>query len=185
MPDLEVCPISLAPPHSRSYFAAGHFSMSADPIPSPSPRPSFSLRSPPSSRTSLDGQANASAPRATGPRRNRVALRDYYGIKSALGDAAGSEHGDSEQTALNGTSQPQSALSDLDREGFEAGGYVKGLLERESLENILKVEGTLVEEIRGLDGDRKALVYDNYSKLIAATDTIKTVRLTFSGRQHG
>lgn len=30
-------------------------------------------------------------------------------------------------------------------------------------------------EIRGLDGERKALVYDNYSKLIAATDTIRKV----------
>ncbi len=30
-------------------------------------------------------------------------------------------------------------------------------------------------EIRSLDGERKALVYDNYSKLIAATDTIKRV----------
>jgi len=32
-------------------------------------------------------------------------------------------------------------------------------------------------EIRGLDGERKALVYDNYSKLIAATDTIRKVNL--------
>ncbi len=31
-------------------------------------------------------------------------------------------------------------------------------------------------EIRGLDGERKALVYDNYSKLITATDTIHKVR---------
>lgn len=30
-------------------------------------------------------------------------------------------------------------------------------------------------EIRGFDGERKALVYDNYSKLIAATDTIRKV----------
>ena len=31
-------------------------------------------------------------------------------------------------------------------------------------------------DIRGLDGERKALVYDNYSKLIAATDTIRRMR---------
>lgn len=31
-------------------------------------------------------------------------------------------------------------------------------------------------EIKGLDGERKALVYDNYSKLISATDTIRKVR---------
>jgi len=31
----------------------------------------------------------------------------------------------------------------------------------------------LVEEMRALDADRKALVYDNYSKLITATETIR------------
>lgn len=30
-------------------------------------------------------------------------------------------------------------------------------------------------EIKGLDGERKALVYDNYSKLITATETIRKV----------
>jgi hypothetical protein len=71
--------------------------------------------------------------------------------------------------------ESQTALSDLDREGFDAGAYVRKLLEREGLEGVLKVENELVGEIRGLDGDRKALVYDNYSKLISATDTIKKV----------
>jgi vacuolar protein sorting-associated protein 51 len=48
------------------------------------------------------------------------------------------------------------------------------------LESVLKVEGALVNEIRGLDGERKALVYDNYSKLITATDTIqKVISLVF------
>lgn len=30
-------------------------------------------------------------------------------------------------------------------------------------------------EIRALDGEKKALVYDNYSKLIAAVETIRKV----------
>lgn len=37
----------------------------------------------------------------------------------------------------------------------------------------MKTEGGLVNEIRGLDGERKALVYDNYSKLIGATEVIR------------
>ncbi|MCJ1399343.1 hypothetical protein MMC11_002545 [Xylographa trunciseda] len=32
-------------------------------------------------------------------------------------------------------------------------------------------------EIKGLDGERKALVYDNYSKLITATETIRKMRV--------
>jgi vacuolar protein sorting-associated protein 51 len=30
-------------------------------------------------------------------------------------------------------------------------------------------------DIRNFDGERKSLVYDNYNKLIAATETIRTV----------
>ena len=33
-------------------------------------------------------------------------------------------------------------------------------------------------EIKELDGDMKTLVYNNYNKFIAATDTIKKVRLS-------
>jgi hypothetical protein len=112
--------------------------------------------------------------RATTTRRNRAALRDYYNIKSsaAAGDAADAQ---SLASPRGPPGEPQTALSDLDKEGFDAGNYVRKLLEREGLEGVLKVENELVGEIRGLDGDRKALVYDNYSKLISATDTIKKV----------
>ena len=50
------------------------------------------------------------------------------------------------------------------------------MLANHGLEGVLKVEGGLINEIRGLDGERKALVYDNYSKLISATDTIGRMR---------
>ena len=140
---------------------------------SPSPPPSLSIRSPSSSRTSLDAPASntTTLSRPANARRNRAALRDYYGIKSSREDSNTTDG--APQTAQQ---QSPTILSELDRDGFEAGTFVKNLLERESLENVLKVEGALVNEIRGLDGERKALVYDNYSKLIAATDTIQKVR---------
>ena len=50
------------------------------------------------------------------------------------------------------------------------------LLNEEGLAKIMKVESDLLGDIRGLDGERKALVYDNYSKLIDATETIGRVR---------
>jgi vacuolar protein sorting-associated protein 51 len=40
------------------------------------------------------------------------------------------------------------------------------------LRDVLRTESALVSEIRTLDGERKALVYDNYSKLIKAVGTI-------------
>ncbi|KIW00904.1 uncharacterized protein PV09_07651 [Verruconis gallopava] len=145
--------------------------------PSPSPRPSLSFRSPASSsRTSLDLPAGTSSTvsRATTSRRNRAALRDYYNIKpSGVGEDADAQ---SSTPPPDPAAESHSPLSELDREGFDAGAYVRKLLEQEGLEGILKVENELVGEIRGLDGDRKALVYDNYSKLISATDTIKRMR---------
>ena len=103
-------------------------------------------------------------------RRNRAALRDYYGLKNAP-----TQHPDgASQGAL--WSDAQTSSSELDAPGFDAQAHVKGLLEREGLEGILRAEGGLVGEIKSLDGDRKALVYDNYSKLISATDTIRKMR---------
>ena len=157
-----------------------------------SPRASTSV--PSSSRTSLDIPQPA---RPQAQRRNRAALRDYYGLKAA---ADGEAPNAIRTQALNKSIGP---VSELDREGFDAGAYVKDVLSKEALEGVLKIEGELISgklhhtllpevflrlspcsdwlcaEIKNLDGERKALVYDNYSKLIAATDTIKKVLLQY------
>ena len=134
-----------------------------------SPRPSISASSRRTSTTSTDGTAgqSATADRAS-LRRNRAALRDYYGLKST------------------GTPDPQDTPSlasfeseresELDKPDFNPSTYVSSLLAKEKIDGVLKVEAGLVSEIRTLDGEKKALVYDNYSKLIAATDTIKNMR---------
>ncbi|KAL8697692.1 MAG: hypothetical protein Q9224_002189, partial [Gallowayella concinna] len=71
---------------------------------------------------------------------------------------------------------PEITHSELDDPGFDAEAYVRDVLARESLQGLLKIESGLINEIRALDGEKKALVYDNYSKLIAATDTIRKMR---------
>ncbi|KAH0543324.1 hypothetical protein FGG08_002387 [Glutinoglossum americanum] len=134
-----------------------------------SPRPSIATPSS-SRRASLDNsQANSpSRPPLKSlhqPRRgNRAALRDYYGLKA--NDSAPAVV----QTVVAAVEE-----SEMDREGFSVEEYLERVMEKEGLEGMLSVEGGLVNEIRGLDGERKALVYDNYSKLIAATDTIRKV----------
>lgn len=45
------------------------------------------------------------------------------------------------------------------------------------LEDLLRLYTQVVGEVRALDAEKKALVYDNYSKLIAATETIRKVRV--------
>ena len=150
----------------------------SSPRPSLTSYPTASAES--SRRTSLDTSTRSQSrqsstsrePQASQPqqRRNRAALRDYYGIKNAAPPEAtsGLQHEQHEDL--------YNQESELDREGFDAEAYVTELLSKEGLEGIIKVEAGLINEIKGLDGERKALVYDNYSKLIAATETIHKMR---------
>jgi hypothetical protein len=72
--------------------------------------------------------------------------------------------------------------SELDNPDFKAQQYIDHLLATSSLSTVLKAENTLVGDIRTLDGERKALVYDNYSKLIRAVETIGTMRRSMEER---
>lgn len=136
-----------------------------------SPRPSISASS---RRTSTSTDTpSTTAHHAAQPsvdrgslRRNRAALRDYYNLAATSTPPKASLEIES----------PIAETSELDEPDFDAQAYVQSLLAREGLEGVLKVEAGLVSEIRSLDGEKKALVYDNYSKLIAATDTIKSMR---------
>lgn len=136
-----------------------------------SPRQS-SVSSSSSRRPSLDTltRSQATSP-ARPPRRNKTALRDYYNLKAAApANASNGQQYEEPDTAL-----PDIRSSELDAPEFDAEAYVRDVLSRESLQGLLKIESGLINEIRGLDGEKKALVYDNYSKLITATDTIRKV----------
>jgi len=67
-------------------------------------------------------------------------------------------------------------VPEIDRDGLDAKAYVERLVEAAGLKELLKRENEFLNDIRGFDGERKALVYDNYSKLITATDTIRKMR---------
>ncbi len=132
-----------------------------------SPRPSISASSRRTS-TSTDTAAQAAASDRGSLRRNRAALRDYYGLKVT-------EATDSPVTPSLASFETERE-SEIDKPDFDPATYVSTLLSKESIDGVLRVEAGLVSEIRSLDGEKKALVYDNYSKLIAATDTIKNMR---------
>ncbi|KKY14784.1 hypothetical protein UCDDS831_g07960 [Diplodia seriata] len=146
-----------------------------------SPRPSSSIRSPSSTRTSLEVPtssslgARSSSKSRNARNRDRSALRDYYNLKSP-GPTSHPVEGATGLGIDSVKEEDSVETSELDREGFDAQVFVQRTLEREGLEGVLRVESGLVGQIKGLDGERKALVYDNYSKLIAATDTIRKMR---------
>ena len=129
-----------------------------------------------SSRPSLENprSSEASPSRAPQPqpRRNRAALREYYNLKKAQEEQVNDEA--SEASSINDYSEVQE--SELDREGFDGEAYVKHVLETQSLGELLRTYNGVLTDIRALDAEKKALVYDNYSKLIAATETIRKMR---------
>lgn len=105
--------------------------------PTTSLRPSLDLTNTASSRPSLestDGRGGTSIARR--PPRNRSALREFYGLKKAA--AAGARRGSG---GVGGEGEEQ---DEIDRDGFDAEGYVKGLLEKEGLKGLLKVENGLM-----------------------------------------
>lgn len=153
-----------------------------------SPRPSSSIRSPSSTRASFESSTRP----PTTTRRNRAALRDYYGLKAAKENEAKISE-ESSRTELG--PEEDETLTELDATNFDADAYVNNLLAKEGLQGVLRVEADLISrtrfrshlfyspkpadpaaEIRNLDSDRKSLVYDNYSKLLSATSTIRRMR---------
>ncbi|KAJ5520192.1 Vacuolar protein sorting-associated protein 51 [Penicillium fimorum] len=122
-------------------------------------------------------------------RRNRSALRDYYNLKPPGADTSASRDASRSRSIPRNTdagelSDPTALASgtELDGADFDPQRYVEHLLSTSSLSTVLKAENTLVGDIRTLDGERKALVYDNYSKLIRAVETIGKMRRSMDDR---
>ncbi|KAG2225783.1 hypothetical protein INT45_011451, partial [Circinella minor] len=102
---------------------------------------------------------NASPPerQKNGRSRDRnVNLLKYYGIGASKGE----------------TRRPL----DIDGDTFEPNKYFARLLKEKPLNGLVKKDNELVTEIREIDGDMKTLVYENYSKFISATDTIRKMK---------
>ncbi|KAK6206755.1 hypothetical protein QIS74_13243 [Colletotrichum tabaci] len=117
-------------------------------------------------------------PPAVGPskRANRAALREYYNLKKAAGGTPSLEV--TEDSADRGGFAEHSEVppSELDSPSFDADAYVRKALAENTLDDLLRVYTRVLGEIRALDAEKKALVYDNYSKLISATETIRKMR---------
>lgn len=153
-------------------------------------------------RASLDlpPGARSTSPAAGNPaqRRNRAALRDYYNLKAK--GHPGPAQGLSRTASITSTASDGTVIStvlapsndaasnvppELDDPAFNAEDYVQSLLKTSSLRSILRTEATLISEVKNLDGERKALVYDNYSKLIKATQTIGNMQEGLNARNVG
>lgn len=68
--------------------------------------------------------------------------------------------------------------SQVESSSFDADAFVNRALAELGLDGLLRLYARVLGEIRALDAEKKALVYDNYSKLISATETIRKVGAT-------
>ncbi|KAG0647111.1 Vacuolar sorting-associated 51 [Hyphodiscus hymeniophilus] len=137
--------------------------------PTSSSRPSLEV-----TRSSDPSPSRSTSTTAPPQRRNRAALREYYNLKKQ--EAPSIDDNASEVSSLNDYDTSSTALSELDDPSFNAQSYISRVLETQSLGELLKTYNAVLTDIRALDAEKKALVYDNYSKLIAATETIGRMR---------
>ncbi|ROV90791.1 hypothetical protein VMCG_09380 [Cytospora schulzeri] len=144
--------------------------------PTSSARPSLDI---PRSATSSPVPGSAPFP---AKRNNRVALREYYNLKKSPAAAATPpllEVTDADSVTggdVNELSHSDVPPSEIDAPGFDAEAYVRARLQDSTLEELFRTYTRVLGEIRALDAEKKALVYDNYSKLITATETIRKMR---------
>ncbi|OLN96084.1 Vacuolar protein sorting-associated protein 51-like protein [Colletotrichum chlorophyti] len=154
--------------------------VSAQPhTPTSSTRPS--LEAPRSLTTSPNpggGVPPPSISAAPSKRANRAALREYYNLKKAGGAPPSLEVTEDplEQASAAAGEHSEVPPSELDNPSFDAEAYVRHALAENTLDDLLRVYTRVLGEIRALDAEKKALVYDNYSKLISATETIRKMR---------
>ena len=92
--------------------------------------------------------------------RIRMLMLNYYGNEGFNDDE------EDEETKLN----------DIDGENFDVDVHLQNLLKTETLPNLLQRSMDLRKETRTLDSDMQNMVYENYSKFIRATDTIRTMK---------
>lgn len=137
-------PHSLMPAHRSPICASSSDRLSHPPKENmstiASPRPSSSIRSPSSTRASFESSARP--PSTT--RRNRAALRDYYGLKAAKENEAKISE---ESIGTELAHEDDETLTELDATEFDADAYVHNLLATEGLKGVLRVEADLVSRM--------------------------------------
>jgi len=66
--------------------------------------------------------------------------------------------------------------NDLDSPDFNPNSYIVSLLSTLKQEELLRRDDAMAREVKKLGSDMQMLVYENYNKFIAATDTIRSMK---------
>ncbi|TRM64407.1 Vps51/Vps67-domain-containing protein, partial [Schizophyllum amplum] len=149
-----------SPPHSRRAS-----------IPRPPPSP---LR-PSSPSTPNAAASNAGRSASGGPDPKRLSVPSSPPQKPRARDLLRKHYGLGVGPPPPTPSLPVDPMN-LDSPAFDAKSYYEQLITTSTLSTLLKKENELISDIRELDGERQALVYNHHHELIAASDTIGAMK---------
>ncbi|ANB15676.1 hypothetical protein AWJ20_3314 [Sugiyamaella lignohabitans] len=109
--------------------------------------------------------------------RRRKALRDFYKLQAAKIESspAPTLSPTVEDDSMTDFIRDSDTQLELDVPGTTVDEYIRNLMKDSDLKTVVKTENKLVSEIRALDSEQKALVYNNYNKLIAAANTLESM----------
>ncbi|TFB07261.1 Vacuolar protein sorting-associated [Trichoderma ghanense] len=144
--------------------------------PTSSARPSFDVSRSAVTSPVLSASQPATTTTTTGSSKrsnNRAALREYYNLRAAAASASASTPSTPRIVEAPDSEVP---ASEIDAPDFNLDDYLQKVVAESSLQELLKLYTRVLGEVRALDAEKKALVYDNYSKLITATETIRKMR---------
>ncbi|KAE9556197.1 hypothetical protein FO519_000536 [Halicephalobus sp. NKZ332] len=79
-----------------------------------------------------------------------------------------------------GDPSPEKHPMNLNSTEFSPEAYVNGLVHRKGLDELVAIEEDMVQSVRRLDSEMQQLVYENYSKFLSATNTVRSMQDQFS-----
>ena len=98
---------------------------------------------------------------------------------SAVSSCAGDQSSPPPRKTSSKLSPTAGSPLDINSPAFDPEVFVSRLVTEASLGQLMAQEGEIVRQIQGLDSDMQTLVYENYNKFIAATETIRKMRVDF------
>lgn len=130
------------------------------------------------------GRSKFSLKMSDAARPNRAKLAEFYGPKVSsssgkISDAVEVGKEGAKSSCANPVVTEVRSPLDINSPFFDSELYSQKVIKEASLAQLMAQEGEIVRQIHGLDSDMQTLVYENYNKFIAATDTIKKMRVDF------
>lgn len=135
---------------------------------------------PPAQHSRPSGSSTSGTKKSSAARRN--ALREFYKLSSNKPETIDENEDQLSSQGGNGGSGDDNEkeldiyMASAKDKANAVDTYVTRLVEQHDLRGLLKQENVLVGEIRTLDSEGKALVYNNYSKLTAASTTLHSLQ---------